>query len=63
MRYSNALVILLLLTSPASAGDEQYVLGADSKRKEGTPVGEVTSAGSILWVGDHQAVGECIVLE
>ena len=42
MRYSTALVILLLLTSPASAGDEQYVLGADSKRKEGTPVGEVT---------------------
>ncbi len=42
MRYSTALVILLLLTSPASAGDEQYVLGADSKRKDGTPVGKVT---------------------
>ena len=42
MRYSTALVILLLLTSPASAGDEQYVLGADSKRKDGIPVGKVS---------------------
>ena len=42
MRYSTALVILLLLTSPASAGDEQYVLGADSKRKDGIPAGKVS---------------------
>ena len=42
MRYPTALVILLLLTSPAGAGDEQYVLGVDSKPKDGIPAGKVT---------------------
>ena len=56
MRYSTALVILLLLTSPASAGDEQYVLGADSKRKDGTPVGKVTrhSHKSVVFPGTER---------
>ena len=36
------IVLLLLLTSPALAGDEEYKLGPDSMRQEGIPQGTVT---------------------
>ena len=42
MRYSIAFVVLSLCAARAGAGDEQYALGADSKRKEGTPAGKVS---------------------
>ncbi len=42
MRYSIAFVVLSLCVVRDGAGDEQYALGADSKRREGTPVGKVS---------------------
>jgi enterochelin esterase family protein len=35
-------MLLLFLTSPALAGDEEYKLGADSMRQEGVPQGSVS---------------------
>ena len=42
MRFVTAFLFLLLPASPALAGDEQYVLSADSKRKNGVPTGKIT---------------------
>jgi hypothetical protein len=36
------MLLVLLLTSPALAGDEDYKLGPDSMRQEGVPQGTVT---------------------
>ncbi|MCY2989388.1 MAG: alpha/beta hydrolase-fold protein, partial [Planctomycetota bacterium] len=36
------MILILLLTSPALAGDEEYKLGPDSMRQEGIPQGTVT---------------------
>jgi enterochelin esterase family protein len=41
MRTGTTLLVLLL-TSPANAGDEEYKLGPDSMRQEGVPQGTVT---------------------
>ena len=35
-------ILILLLTAPALAGDEEYKLGRDSMRQEGVPRGTVT---------------------
>lgn len=42
MRSSVTIVLLLLCAPHANGDDTQYVLGADSKRKEGAPVGKVS---------------------
>ena len=42
MRFFAAFLFLLFSATPGSAGDEQYVLGVDSKRKKGVPAGKVT---------------------
>ena len=36
------MILMLCLTAPALAGDEDYKLGPDSMRQEGVPQGTVT---------------------
>ena len=36
------MILMLLLTASAMAGDEEYRLGPDSMRQEGVPQGTVT---------------------
>ena len=39
---TRTVILMLLLTSPALGGDEEYKLGPESRRQEGVPKGSVT---------------------